>query len=227
MIANAGSDEWKKYIGGKAGDQTHKEYAVVPWYSRPWMCVLRYPSARAGTEIAALAKAAAMNDHIGYDQGQRLTFYYELKAANWDPAAIKKDCETDCSGSAAAVIIAAGQRLGIDELKKVNPSLTTSVMRKALCQAGFDVLTGRRYLLSDAYLMPGDVLLYDGHHVAVNLEMGAEASRAAKDRTQQLAREVLQGKWGSGRTRQRALTEAGYDYEAIQEEVNRIVRSGT
>lgn len=41
----------------------------------------------------------------------------------------------------------------------------------------------------------------------------------------QLAREVLNGKWGNGAERKRRLTEAGYDYEAVQKEVNRLYNS--
>lgn len=39
----------------------------------------------------------------------------------------------------------------------------------------------------------------------------------------ELAQEVLDGKWGSGKTRKAKLTEAGYDYEAVQEKVNEII----
>ena len=41
----------------------------------------------------------------------------------------------------------------------------------------------------------------------------------------QLAREVLKGKWGNGATRKQRLTEAGYDYTAVQKEVNRLCNS--
>jgi surface antigen len=41
----------------------------------------------------------------------------------------------------------------------------------------------------------------------------------------QLAREVLKGKWGNGAERKKRLTEAGYDYTAVQKEVNRLCNS--
>lgn len=41
----------------------------------------------------------------------------------------------------------------------------------------------------------------------------------------QLAREVLKGKWGNGSARKANLTEAGYDYNAVQKEVNRLCNS--
>ena len=38
-----------------------------------------------------------------------------------------------------------------------------------------------------------------------------------------VAREVLRGKWGAGTERRRLLTEAGYDYAAVQARVNEMV----
>ncbi|MFW5477379.1 MAG: GH25 family lysozyme [Segatella copri] len=38
----------------------------------------------------------------------------------------------------------------------------------------------------------------------------------------ELAKEVIAGKWGNGNFRKQALTKAGYDYSAVQKEVNRI-----
>jgi LysM repeat protein len=41
----------------------------------------------------------------------------------------------------------------------------------------------------------------------------------------ELALEVIAGKWGSNPARKRALIAAGYDYDAVQAEVNRIIKS--
>lgn len=40
----------------------------------------------------------------------------------------------------------------------------------------------------------------------------------------ELAKEVIQGKWGNGEERKNRLTAAGYDYKAVQTEVNRLLR---
>ncbi len=40
----------------------------------------------------------------------------------------------------------------------------------------------------------------------------------------EIAREVLAGKWGNGADRHTNLRKAGYDYDAVQKEVNRIVK---
>ncbi len=41
-----------------------------------------------------------------------------------------------------------------------------------------------------------------------------------------IAREVIDGKWGNGKVRKDKLTEAGYDYNTIQTIVNRIITGG-
>ena len=40
---------------------------------------------------------------------------------------------------------------------------------------------------------------------------------------EQIAREVIDGKWGNGRVRKEKLTEAGYNYADVQRVVNRIL----
>lgn len=48
-------------------------------------------------------------------------------------------------------------------------------------------------------------------------------SRNPKNKTvNELAKEVIRGEWGNGAQRKTALTNAGYDYYAVQKEVNRI-----
>ena len=41
----------------------------------------------------------------------------------------------------------------------------------------------------------------------------------------ELAKEVIQGKWGNGEERKKRLTAAGYDYAAVQKEVNRLLKA--
>ncbi len=184
MIANSGSDENKKYAGGKDGDQTGLEYGVIKWYSRPWACVLRYENKNQKIQkkvremIAKVAKAAANNDNIGYDQNERTTYYTELKKVGWKPSKIKVKCEDDCSAGVSAAVIAAGYRCDVADLKKVSPNNTTSTLRAALKAAGFTVLTDQKYLTSDKYLRPGDILLKDGSHTAINLDAGSGVKKS-------------------------------------------------
>ena len=169
MISNCGHDENNRYSGGKAGDQTGTEWRVINWYNRPWKCVLRHPDAKVRKMIASMAKAAAVNNKIGYDQSERYTFWEHLKASNYDPAQITIACEADCSSGVAAIVKGAGYRLGNEKMKNVSIYLYTGNMRAGLKAAGFEVLTDSKYLTSDAYLLEGDILLNDNTHVAPNL----------------------------------------------------------
>lgn len=181
MLSNCGHDENGKYSGGKAGDQTGTEYAMIAWYNRPWNCVLRHPNEAVGVDLAKVATAAAQNNLVGYDQGQRGTYHQHLKASAWDPSKITIACEADCSSSTAANIIAVGHRLGIKELQVLSPGLTTSGLRKACKAAGFEVLTDSKYLTSDKYLRKGDIPLYEGHHVAINTTNGSQVGGTTVD----------------------------------------------
>ncbi len=39
----------------------------------------------------------------------------------------------------------------------------------------------------------------------------------------EVAREVIQGKWGNGAERKKRLTDAGYDYNEVQKKVNQLI----
>lgn len=49
---------------------------------------------------------------------------------------------------------------------------------------------------------------------------------AKKKTVDQIAREVIQGAWGTGTARKSALTKAGYDYNTVQTRVNEILAGG-
>lgn len=49
-------------------------------------------------------------------------------------------------------------------------------------------------------------------------------STAVKKSNEEIAKEVVTGKWGNGNTRKTALTKAGYDYKAIQTLVNKLLK---
>jgi hypothetical protein len=55
-----------------------------------------------------------------------------------------------------------------------------------------------------------------------------EAEKAAKEaaKIEELAKEVIQGKWGNGQERKDKLTAAGYDYSVVQGKVNELMHGG-
>ena len=216
MISNCGKDERGKYSGGAAGDQTGREYEIRSWYNRPWDCVLRYPTLKVGEMIGSIATRAANNSFIGYDQGERLSMYNALATVGWNVDRIRKPVEADCSSSTMAVIIAAGYQLGIQPLQRLQPSLVTWNMEQPLMAAGFIRLSDRKFLDSDRYLLPGDILLNRKSHVAVNITYGSEAVSTPKvsgpdpldPGTYPVVRFGYQGIWV--KTLQEALINWGY-----------------
>lgn len=62
---------------------------------------------------------------------------------------------------------------------------------------------------------------YNGSASASKPSAGTGSSNSSKKTVSQLADEVIAGKWGNGTARKEALESAGYDYAAVQAEVDR------
>ena len=172
-ISNSGGDERGKARGGQAGDQTGNEWTIRSWYNRPWDCVLRHPNIKVGLKIAELGVAAALNNYIGYNQGNRMSYWNCLVKAKYDPSKITTYCDSDCSAGVIANTKAVGYLLGLSALKNLNATYTGD-MKRGYIQAGFQVLTDSKYLNGPDYLLPGDILLNEVHHTATNLTLGVK-----------------------------------------------------
>lgn len=171
-ISNSGKDENGAYHGGAAGDQTGHEWELKAWYNRPWTVILRYPNQAVALKIAELSIKAALNDKIGYDQYQRTTYWKQLQAVGYDPSKITVACEEDCTAGVSSNVKAVGYLLGIKALQDVSICSSRN-MRSVFTKAGFIALTDSKYLTGTKYLLPGDVLLYENHHAAANVTIGA------------------------------------------------------
>lgn len=171
-IANSGSDERGQYSGGTAGDQTGKEWQLKAWYNRPWTVVLRYPDQAVAQVIAELGIEGALNNKIGYDQTQRTTYWTQLQKANYRAANITVACEEDCTAGVTANVKAAGYLCNVPALQSIRIDTYSGNMRSRFVKAGFTALTASKYLTSGNYLLPGDILLYEGHHAATNITCG-------------------------------------------------------
>ena len=171
-ISNSGKDENSAYHGGKAGDQSGHEWELKPWYNRPWTVVLRFLDQSVAETIAKLGIDAALNNLIGYDQYQRTTYWEQLKKVGYDPSKITVACEEDCTAGVSSNVKAAGFIHGIAALQKVT-ICSSRDMRSVFTKAGFKALTDSKYLTGTKYLLPGDILLYEGHHAATNITVGS------------------------------------------------------
>lgn len=58
----------------------------------------------------------------------------------------------------------------------------------------------------------------------VNGKVVSETSASSTKTVDELAREVIQGKWGNGADRKNRLTKAGYNYSAVQKRVNELLK---
>ena len=225
MIGHASRDENKQYKNGQAGDQDGLEVCKRTWYNRPWEIILRAKDKNIREKIAYAMELACANNQIGYDQNQRNSLWNDIKTKQFNPSKTSKSVETDCSALVCVCCAYAG--IPIRYLHIGNNSLTTSTLRKYLLQSGmFEELTDKEYLTSDKYLKRGDILLYEGHHTAINLDDGVYANKLTELKTiDEVAQEVLDGKWGSGSERRAKLTSAGYNYALVQARVNEIIKS--
>ena len=180
-IANSGHDERGKYSGGKAGDQGG-EWVVRSWYSRPWDTVIRFADSKIADMIATLSIYAAQNNQIGYDQGQRTSYWTALKKAGYDPRNIKTACEEDCSAGVLANVKASLYLTGHSSWgDRISVNGYTGNMRSIIVNCGAKVKTFTDYshTHSTKYLLPGDILLNTSAHTAVNLGVGSAMKKDA------------------------------------------------
>lgn len=61
---------------------------------------------------------------------------------------------------------------------------------------------------------------------AVSTSTTTTTTTVKKKTVDQIAKEVIQGAWGSGAIRKNALIKAGYDYAAVQKKVNELLANG-
>ena len=219
LIAHASIAENGKVSGGQAGDQTGKEVCVRTWYKKPWDCLIRFNDTKKAEKIAECMEKACANDLIGYDQLQRNTLLKEARKYNYDVSRVNVPCETDCS----ALVSVACMYAGIPEstLTLRGNCATTSTLRQILKSTGeVQVFTTPQYVDGTDRLKRGDILLSQGHHVVVVVKVDKPAKSL-----DEIAREVVAGKWGNGAERKARLTAAGYNYAMVQVRVLDILRN--
>ncbi len=222
---------------GQAGDQTGKEVCIREWYSKPWDYVAVHPDADIREKHAAAVEAACRNDNIGYNwfgESDRNSLYRLAKAVNFDLSKVGK-CNCDCSSlqNVAAVASGSGATYGSN-------GWTTSTMKAALVALGYKIITASTYLISSAYCVRGAIYVKSGSHTVTGLDNGANAGKTlaaagissgaasyggsdGKKSVDQVAREVIAGKWGNGENRKNRLKAAGYDPASVQKCVNKML----
>lgn len=222
IIAHASIDEKGTTKNGQAGDQTKKEVCTRSWYNKPWNAVIRFKDAGKREKIAQLMEKAAANDKIGYDQSQRDTLLTQARKFNYDVSKVTEPCEADCSALVTLACIYAG----VPESKLIHNgnSATTRTLVPLLKTTGeVEVFTLPLYTQKPDKLVRGDILIKEGSHVVVVVQ-AENAPKTAVKSVNEIAREVIAGKWGNGADRQKRLIDAGYDYDAVRKAVNNLMK---
>ncbi len=140
-LGGAHIDEAGNAHGGAAGDQTGRELSITNYYTHNlgWRA-FRAKSATARVAIAWACRAACNNPKIGYDQWQRDTLYYAAEPFHFNPQAVDKPVETDCSALVRVCCAFAGIML---------PNFRTWDEPRTLLESGHfvEVVADRQHLL--------------------------------------------------------------------------------
>lgn len=143
--------------------------------------------------------------------------------------------------AAMSITIREAEQILKDDLKKFETYVTKT--GKATTQGEFDALVSFSYNCGKGNLdklvknrsgkeIADAMLLYtkaggkDIPGLVRRRKEERELFLSASKSVSELAQEVLDDKWGTGMERKMRLNAAGYDYAAVQAEVNRILKGG-
>ena len=231
IIGSARIDERGNASQGKAGDQTCKEVATEPYYRhRLGWYLLRPKEAAVANKLAQAMREGCANDNIGYSQSDRYGVLNNLKIYG-SIAKIKAKTNADCSSLVRACCVQAGINVG-----DFNTSSEVAVLEKTGAFNKAVVVT------NDTKLCAGDILVTrtKGHTVIVTegypREDGTPTTKSsakpkpdkaagkAKKSIEEVAREIIAGKWGNNPERTNKLIKAGYVPAEVQAVVNKLLK---
>lgn len=181
-------------------------------------------------------KEASSNYGIGYDG--RIGMYVEEKDRSWcsssasnDNRAITIECASDTTepyaindkvyASLIDLCTDICKRNGIKELKwKADKSLIGQVDKQNM--------TVHRWFHSGKSC-PGEYIYSRLGKIAteVNARLGVKPITPSKKSNTEIAKEVIRGDWGNGLERKARLTAAGYNYDIVQKEVDKLLGKTT
>lgn len=227
VVGSARIDERGNANWGKAGDQNSREVATEPYYKhRLGWYMLRPKDKEVARKIGLAMVEACLNNNIGYDQSERYGIINCLKKYG-RIAKINEPTEADCSSLVRACCVQAGINVG-----DFNTSSEVAVLEKT---GAFNKAV---VVANDTKLCAGDILVTrtKGHTVVVTEGYPREdeksttkpsakkAAGKAKKSIEEVAREVLAGKWGNNPERKEKLIKAGYVPAEVQAVVNKLLK---
>lgn len=221
-VGSARVDERGNYVNGRPGDQTGREVATEPYYShRQGWYMLRAKDVSVVKKIAQAMREACANDNIGYSQSDRYGVITYLKTYG-RIAKISVKTNADCSSLVRACCIQAGINVGdFNTASEVAVLEKTGAFHKAVA------------VTPSTKLQVGDILVTraKGHTVIVT-EVDKKPENKPKPQTggkgkksvEEVAREVMAGKWGNNPERKARLIRAGYIPSEVQAVVNKLLK---
>ena len=224
-VGSARIDENGNATHGRPGDQTGKEVAIEPYYShRQGWYMLRAKDVQVAKKIAQAMREGCANDNIGYSQSDRYGVINYLKTYG-SIAKISVKTNADCSSLVRACCIQAGISVGdFNTASEVMVLERTGEFNKAVA------------VTPSTKLQEGDILVTrtKGHTVIVT-EADSKSStkqtvkpkadtKAKKKSLEEVAKEVMDGKWSVNPERKARLEKAGYSYKAVQDRVNELLK---
>lgn len=211
------------WLGKNEADGSHKEIIDVYNSHKPLArgYALKYTDAWCSGFVSAVAIKLGYTDIIPTEVGcgKHITLFQNKGIWVEDDSYVPKAGDIifydwDDSGSG-------DNRGGADHVGIVEKVVDNTIQ---VIEGNYSNSVKRRYLkVNGRYIRGYGVPKYDAEG-AVDDPVTEVPATETKTVTQ-LAREVLRGKWGNGAERKRRLTEAGYDYNAVQKEVNRLYNS--
>lgn len=226
-VGSARIDENGNANWGKAGDQTSREVATEPYYKhRLGWYMLRPKDKEVARKIGLAMIEACLNNNIGYDQSNRYGVISCLQKYG-RLAKINEATEADCSSLVRACCIQAGIQAG-----DFNTSSEVAVLERTGAFQKAVIVT------NDTKLCQGDILVTrsKGHTVIVTEGYPREDGgpdtkpnvktlpKTGKKSLEEVAREVITGKWGNNPERKEKLIKAGYVPAEVQAAVNKLLK---
>ena len=220
-VGSARIDENGNAVHGRAGDQTGKEVAIEPYYNhRLGWYMLRAKDSDKARKIGLAMTEACLNDNIGYDQSGRYDVIECLKIYG-RLAKINKPTVADCSSLVRACCIQAGINVGdFNTASEVAVLEKTGAFNKAIA------------VTPNTKLQVGDILVTrtKGHTVIVTetdykpeTQSKPKPGGKTKKSVEEVAKEVIEGKWGNNPERKARLIKAGYNPMEVQAAVNKLM----
>lgn len=169
-----------------------------------------------------------------------LPVYYDIEEK--ETLKLGKQRVTVIARAFLAAIEAAGYKGGIYASKSTMESLIDATVRMQYSVWVAHVGKGGSALKATSYKGEKDIWQYswkgkidgisgdvDLDHCYLDLDSAKKTETKAETKTEarksvaELAKEVIAGKWGNGADRKKALISAGYSYDDVQAEVNKLV----